>query len=413
MEDLLNKELATCKNSKALLLKLDNEKRELLLKRIAKAITDSKDFILSENEKDIKNAKENGLKESMIERLTLNDERIHDLVLGIFNVMALPDYVGEVIETYKRENGLVIEKVRVPFGVIAVIFESRPNVCVDIAALCLKTANCCVLKGGKEAINTNKALVNVMRGAIEDIVDPNCITLIESTDRSVTDMLITKKEYIDLLIPRGSKGLIQYVVSNAKVPFIETGAGNCHLYVHEHADFDMAIKVAINAKYQRPSVCNAIENILVDNSIKNEFLPLLKIEFDKLKIEMRGCPKTLEVIDVKPATEADFDTEYNDYIVAIKVVANLDEAIKHINLHSTKHSESIITKDDDAAVRFLNEIDSACVYHNASTRFTDGGCFGFGAEIGISTAKLHARGPMGLKEITTYKYLIHGNGEVR
>ena len=413
MEDLLNERLALCKNSKALLLKLDNEKRNVLLKRIAKAISDSKDFILTENAKDIKLAKENGLKESMIERLTLNDNRIQGLVNGIHEVIELPDYVGEVIETYQRDNGLKIDKVRVPFGVIAVIFESRPNVCVDIAALCLKTANCCVLKGGKEAINTNKALVNVMRGAILDIVDPNCITLIESTDRQVTDLLIQKKEYIDLLIPRGSKGLIQYVVSNAKVPYIETGAGNCHLYVHEKADLDMAIKIAINAKYQRPSVCNAIENILVDNSIKNEFLPRLKKEFDKLHIEMRGCPKTLEVIDINAASDIDFDTEYNDYIVAIKVVANLDEAIKHINLHSTKHSESIITRDDMVALRFLNEIDSACVYHNASTRFTDGGCFGFGAEIGISTAKLHARGPMGLKEITTYKYQIHGNGEVR
>ena len=413
MEDLLNKALENCKNSKDSLLKLDNEKRNLLLKRIAKAIDDSKDFILMENEKDIALAKENGLKESMIERLTLNEKRVKDLIDGVLNVEALPDYVGEVIETYNRDNGLKIEKVRVPFGVIAVIFESRPNVCVDIAALCLKTANCCVLKGGKEAINTNKALVSVMRGAIEDITDPNCITLIEATDRSVTDILITKKEYIDLLIPRGSKGLIQYVVTNAKVPYIETGAGNCHLYVHEKADLDMAIKVAINAKYQRPSVCNAIENILVDNKIKDSFLPLLEKEFKKLNIEIRGDLRTKEVIDCNLATEEDFYTEYNDYIVAVKVVDNLDNAIKHINLHSTKHSEAIITEDINAAVRFLNEIDSACVYHNASTRFTDGGCFGFGAEIGISTAKLHARGPMGLKEITTYKYLIHGNGEVR
>lgn len=413
MEDLLNKTLENSKLSKDSLLKLDNEKRNILLKRIAKAIDDSKDFILMENEKDIIKARQDGLKESMIERLTLNEKRVKDLIDGVINVSALPDYVGEVIETYNRDNGLRIDKVRVPFGVIAVIFESRPNVCVDIAALCLKTANCCVLKGGKEAINTNKALVSVMRGAIEDITDPNCITLIESTDRSVTDLLITKKEYIDLLIPRGSKGLIQYVVTNAKVPYIETGAGNCHLYVHEKANLDMAIKVAINAKYQRPSVCNAIENIIVDNKIKDLFLPMLEKEFKKLNIEIRGDEKTKSVIDCKLAKEEDFYTEYNDYIVAVKVVDNLDMAIKHINLHSTKHSEAIITDDIVSAVRFLNEIDSACVYHNASTRFTDGGCFGFGAEIGISTAKLHARGPMGLKEITTYKYQIHGNGEVR
>jgi glutamate-5-semialdehyde dehydrogenase len=252
-----------------------------------------------------------------------------------------------------------------------------------------------------------------MQDAIKDIVDKNSITLIEATDRSVTNELITKKEYIDLLIPRGSKGLIQYVVSNAKVPYIETGAGNCHLYVHEDANLDMALNVIVNAKYQRPSVCNAIENILVDEKIKNQFLPMLKAKFDELKIEIRGDLESQEIISCESATEEDYYTEYNDYIVALKIVKNLDDAIKHINLHSTKHSEAIITENKDAYIRFMNEIDSACVYHNASTRFTDGGCFGFGAEIGISTAKLHARGPMGLKEITTYKYLIYGNGQVR
>lgn len=413
MEDSLNNILARTKEAQKALLKLTNEERNIMLKNIYEAIDKNREYILKENEKDIKLAKDALIKDSMIERLTLNDKRIDDLILGIKNIISLKDYIGEVIETIERDNGLKIEKVRVPFGVIAVIFESRPNVCVDIAALCIKTANACVLKGGKEAINTNKALCKVMQDAIKDIVDKNSITLIEATNRSVTNELITKKEYIDLLIPRGSKGLIQYVVSNAKVPYIETGAGNCHLYVHEDANLDMALNVIVNAKYQRPSVCNAIENILVDEKIKNQFLPMLKEKFDELKIEIRGDLKSQELISCECATEEDYYTEYNDYIVALKIVKNLDEAIKHINLHSTKHSEAIITENKDAYIRFMNEIDSACVYHNASTRFTDGGCFGFGAEIGISTAKLHARGPMGLKEITTYKYLIYGNGQVR
>ena len=274
-------------------------------------------------------------------------------------------------------------------------------------------SNACVLKGGSDAINTNKALVSIMKDAIKDLVNPDVITLIESVDRKTTDELITKNEYIDLLIPRGSKGLIKYVVSNAKVPYIETGAGNCHLYVHKSANIDMAIKIAINAKYQRPSVCNAIETILVDKDIADKFLPVLYDEFKKLNIEMRGCDKTRKIINVNEATDEDYYTEYNDYICAIKVVDDLDMAINHINKYSTKHSESIVSEDMNAAVRFFNEIDSACVYHNASTRFTDGGEFGFGAEIGIATSKHHARGPMGLREITTYKYIIDGNGECR
>ena len=311
---------------------------------------------------------------------------------SILDIRGLPDYIGEVIEELKPKSTIKIKKIRVPFGVICVIFESRPNVCVDIASLCIKSANACVLKGGSDAINTNKALVKVMKKAICDIVNPNIITLIESVDRSTTDELITKSEYIDLLIPRGSKGLIKYVVNNSKVPYIETGAGNCHLYIHKDANIDMAIKIAINAKYQRPSVCNAIESILVDKDIADKFLPRLYDEFSKLNIEMRGCEKTRKIINVNEATEEDYYKEYNDYIVAIKVVDDLNMAIDHINKYSTKHSESIITDNKEAALRFFNEIDSAAVYHNASTRFTDGGEYGFGAEIGIATSKLHARG---------------------
>lgn len=410
---MLEKDLLNVKKAQKELELLSNEKRNEMLKSIADALENNKDIILKANELDIKNAKESGLSSAMIERLTLNDSRINGLIESTKSLISLHNYVGELIERIERPNGLIIDKVMVPFGVIAVIFESRPNVSVDIAGLCIKTANACVLKGGKEAINTNKALVQVMRNAIKNIVNPDVIYLVESTDRAVTNELITLKNYIDLLIPRGSKGLINYVVSNAKIPYIETGAGNCHLYVEKDADLDMALNIAVNAKYQRPSVCNAIENILVDEEIAPVFLPMLYEKFSELKIEMRGCEKTLKYINVLKATDEDFYEEYNDYIVAIKVVKDIDEAINHINNHSTKHSEAIITKDNEKASKFMALIDSACVYHNASTRFTDGGCFGFGAEIGISTQKLHARGPMGLKEIMSYKYKIYGNGEVR
>ncbi len=409
MDALLN----SCKNAQKELLKLSNADRNKMLEKINKALLANIDEIIKANKLDLDNAEKNGMSKSMMDRLMLNKERIEAIASSILDIRRLPDYIGEIIEELKPKSTIKIKKIRVPFGVICVIFESRPNVCVDITSLCLKSANACVLKGGSDAINSNKALVRIMKDAIKDIVNPDVITLIESTDRSTTDELITKSEYIDLLIPRGSKGLIQYVVKNAKVPYIETGAGNCHLYVHKDANIDMAIKIAINAKYQRPSVCNAIETILVDKDIAGRFLPKLYDEFSKLNIEMRGCERTRKIINVNEATEDDFYKEYNDYIVAIKVVSDIDEAINHINKYSTKHSESIITYNYDATLRFFNEIDSAAVYHNASTRFTDGGEYGFGAEIGIATSKLHARGPMGLREITTYKYIIEGNGEVR
>ncbi len=410
---MLDNKLLACKEAQRALARLDINKRNECLLLIANNLDKNRIEIIEENKKDIDNAKANGLSNAMIERLTLNDKRIDDLISGINALIKLDDVVGNVIEEIKRPNGLIIKKELVPFGVIAVIFESRPNVCVDIAALCLKTANACVLKGGKEAIYTNTCLSKIMQDAIKNIVDPNVICFIDTTDKEVTNQLITKREYIDVLIPRGGKGLINYVVSNAKIPYIETGSGNCHLYVHESANLNKAIKIAINAKYQRPSVCNAIENILVDEKIANEFLPILYKEFAALNIEMRGCNETSKIINCNLATDEDFYTEYNDYIVSIKIVKNLDEAINHINMHSSKHSESIISEDTLAYERFLNEIDSACVYHNASTRFTDGGEFGYGAEIGISTQKLHARGPMGLKEMCSYKYKIYGDGQVR
>lgn len=371
------------------------------------------DYILSENAKDIDDAKKNGMTDSMIDRLTLNESRLNQIALSVENVANLNEVVNINIEEINRPNGLKIIKKSVPFGVVAMIFESRPNVSVDIASLCIKTANACVLKGGKEAINSNKALVKVMKDAIGNIVDQNIITLIEDNSREVTNELITKKEYIDLLVPRGGKNLINFVKENAKVPTIETGAGNCHLYVHEKANLDMALKIAINAKYSRPSVCNAIENIVVDEKIANGFLPMLKNEFDKLSIEIRGDEKVGKIINCNPASDEDFYTEYNDYIVAIKIVSNINEAIDFINEHSTSHSETIVTDDLSARDLFISKIDSACVYHNASTRFSDGGEFGFGAELGISTQKMHARGPMGIREMTSYKYIIYGDGQVR
>ncbi|MBQ9520577.1 MAG: glutamate-5-semialdehyde dehydrogenase [Acholeplasmatales bacterium] len=409
MDELLNKTKLATKS----LQKLNEAEINKLLKNIAIALDKNRKLIISENEKDIKEARLNNLKESMIERLTLNDKRIDSLITSINELIELPYLIGETIEEWTSPKGFNIKKIRVPFGVIGAIFESRPNVSVDIATMTLKAGSACVLKGGKEAINSNKVLVQVMQDAIKDMVDPNVITLIPSTDRKVTDELITKKGLIDLLIPRGSKNLIDYVTQNAKIPYIETGAGNCHLYIEASADLDMALNIAVNAKYQRPSVCNAIETILVDDKIKDKFLPILAKKFNELNIEMRGCEKTRSVINCNIATEDDYYKEYNDYICAIKVVDNVDEAIAHISKYSTKHSESIVTNNEEAKNKFFKELDSVCLYHNVSTRFTDGGCFGFGAEIGISTTKLHARGPMGIKEITTYKYIISGNGEVR
>ncbi|MBO4323513.1 MAG: glutamate-5-semialdehyde dehydrogenase [Clostridia bacterium] len=409
----MDESLSKCKSAQKELLLLSGEKRNELLERIEVAITKNGDHILKANAIDLENAEKNGMADAMKDRLRLDEKRLKGIAEGIKEVRELPDYVGEVIEELTPKSGIKIKKIRVPFGVICAIFESRPNVAADIACLCLKSGNACVLKGGSDAINTNKAIVSVMKNAVSDILSPDVITLIESTDRKTTDELITKKEYIDLLIPRGSKRLIDYVVQNAKIPFIETGAGNCHLYVHKAADVKKAVYIAINAKCQRPSVCNAIETILVDDDIKEEFLKALYEEFTSLGVTIYGCEKTREIIDVLPATEEDYYREYNDYKVAVKVVEGEDEAIAHINKYSTKHSEAIITEDEGAKERFFKEIDSACVYANASTRFTDGGEFGYGAEIGISTSKLHARGPMGIREMTTYKFIIEGNGEVR
>ena len=409
----LNNILFNAKEASKKLAVLSEEKRNEAILRIADSLIVNKDMIIDANKVDIENGIKKGLTNAMINRLELNESKLVSISNDMKKIASLKSPIGEVMETYKHNNGLVINKVRVPFGVICAIYESRPNVSVDIACLSLKTGNACVLKGGSEAINSNVALASVMQEAIKDIIDPNVVTLIKSTDRSVVSELITCKEYIDLVVPRGGKNLINFVVSNCKVPFIETGAGNCHIYVDDEADLELGLNVIVNAKVSRPSVCNAVETLLINQSIAGEFLPVLKKEMDKYNVLIKGCEKTRNVIDVDVANSDDFYNEYNDYVVNVKVVNDYKEAIQHINKYGTKHSDCIISKNVSKAEEFMNEIDSACVYVNASTRFSDGGEFGFGAELGISTQKLHARGPMGLKEMTTYKYKIYGEGQVR
>ncbi len=409
----LNEILAASRKASVALAALQPEQRKQMLLNVRDALLANCDFLLSENAKDVENARKNGMINSMIDRLSLDRKRLESIAKGVGEVSDLADVVNIDLERIKRPNGLEIVKRSVPFGVIAMIFESRPNVGVDIASLCMKTANACVLKGGKEALGSNKALVGVMRDAVSGIVDPNVIMLIDDNSREITNELMTKRGMVDLLIPRGGKGLINYVKENSKVPFIETGAGNCHLYVHEKADLGMALEIAVNAKCSRPSVCNAIENLVVDEAVADEFLPMLKRRFDDFPVEIRGDARACSVIGCAKASEEDYYTEYDDYVIAVKVVSGLDEAIDFINEHSTNHSEAIITGDLAARDEFMSKIDSACVYHNASTRFSDGGEFGFGAELGISTQKMHARGPMGIREMTSYKYFVYGNGQVR
>lgn len=409
--------LEIAKNAKSASLKIGNlssEKKNEALKEIANALIENTDKILAENEIDLKNAKENNIKTSMIDRLRLTKERIKGIAEGVLQVALLNDPIGEVLGMTKRPNGLTIGKKRVPIGVIGIIFEARPNVTVDAACLTLKTGNAVILRGGKEAIRSNIILTDIMRSALLKVGIPeDAINLIHDTDRETAREMMKLNGYIDVLIPRGGAGLIKSVVENATVPVIETGAGNCHIYVDSDADIDMACSILINAKVQRPSVCNACESLLIHKDIATAFIPKAFKALEENGVEIRGCERTKAIYDVKPATDEDYYTEYNDLIISAKIVDNIDEAINHINTHNTKHSESIITKSYDNAQKFLNEIDAAAVYVNASTRFTDGFEFGFGAEIGISTQKLHARGPMGLNELTSTKYIIYGNGQIR
>lgn len=385
--------------------------RNEILIRCADMLVASSHTILSENAKDLENARKNGMRESFIDRLALNEKRIANIAEGMRHVASLPDPLGSG-DVWSRPNGLEIKRVHVPLGVIGIIYEARPNVTADAAALCIKSGNGVVLRGGSDAINSNTAIVDIIKRALsESGISEAAVQLITDTSRDSATALMKAKGYIDLLIPRGGKGLIRSVTENAEVPVIETGAGNCHIYVETSADLNMALNILINAKTSRPSVCNAVEHLLVDKSIAQTFLPMVQRALET--VELRGDSVTRSYIDIIEASDADFDTEYDDLILSIKVVEGIDEAISHINAHSTHHSETIVTNDLSKANLFTSSVDSAAVYVNASTRFTDGGEFGFGAEIGISTQKLHARGPMGLKELTTIKYVINGNGQVR
>lgn len=382
---------------------------------IADALCDNMEVIIAANQKDIAAARSSGISEAMIDRLTLTESRIRSIADAVRQVVKLEDPVGKVETGFTRPNGLRISKTKVPLGVVAIIFESRPNVTVDAAVLCLKSGNACILRGGKEAIHSNKSLAGIMRQAIAGAgISPDAILLVEDTSRESAAQLMRLNGYVDVLIPRGGAGLIKSVVENATVPVIETGAGNCFIFVDDSADFSMAANIIDNAKTSRPSVCNAVENVLVHRAIAPAFLPQMAEALAHAGVEIRGCSETCAILpSAKPATEEDFYTEYNDYILSVKVVSSIDEAISFIENHSTHHSESIITGSYAHSQQFLAQVDSAAVYVNASTRFTDGGEFGFGAEIGISTQKLHARGPMGLSELTTTKYIIFGDGQIR
>ena len=394
---------------------LQSSEKDRALEAIASALIENSGTILEANEIDIKNGSEKGLSKAMLDRLKLSPERINGMADAVRSVISLPDPVGTVLDGKTLPNGLKLYKTRVPLGVVAIIYEARPNVTADAASLCLKSGNCVILKGGKEAINSNIAIASVMRAALEGTaVPPDCVQLIEDTSRAAASELMTLNGYIDVLIPRGGAGLIKAVVKNATVPVIETGAGNCHTYVDKYADIDMAANIVFNAKTSRPSVCNACETVIVHRDIAEKALPAIKRRLDEKNVELRGDDYARSILpDIKPAAPEDWETEYLDYILAVKTVDSIDEAIAHIARYSTGHSECIVTGNYEMAQKFVSEVDSAAVYVNASTRFTDGGEFGFGAEIGISTQKLHARGPMGLPELTSMKYTVYGSGQIR
>ncbi len=390
------------------------QKNEALL-AVADALLTHADELMKANEEDMKAGKENGMHEGLLDRLKLTNERISGMSEGLRQVAALPDPIGTLMEEFDRPNGLHIEKRRVPMGVIGIIYESRPNVTADAFALCFKAGNAVILKGGSDAIHSNIAITNVIRGALKaQGITEDAIALIESTDRETTKEFMHMNAYVDVLIPRGGAGLIRAVVEGSTIPVIETGTGNCHIYIDKDADIDKAIPIIINAKTQRIGVCNACESLVIHKDIAERVLPELSRALREKQVEMRGDETVCSVVpDAKPATSEDYQTEYLDLIISMKTVSSVEEAIAHINANNTHHSEAIITENQEAAQKFLSGVDAACAYVNASTRFTDGFEFGFGAEIGISTQKLHARGPMGLNELTSYKYMITGNGQIR
>ena len=391
-----------------------SQKKEALL-FIADRLIQDTSLLLEKNEIDIKEAQKNQMHPGMIDRLQLNTERIEAIAQGIIQVAGLQDPIGEVLEEILRPNGLKILKMRVPIGVIGIFYESRPNVTADAFALCFQTGNAVILKGGSDALYSNKAITDCIRSAlVECKINPDCIQLIETTDRETAKAFMKLDQYVDLLIPRGGAGLIQSVKENSTIPVIETGTGNCHIFVDESADLEKAVAILINSKTQRIGVCNACESLLIHEAIAEWALPILGKALQEKQVEIRGDETTMHSLPFAiPATEEDYGKEFLDFIISVKVVKNLEDAIAHINQYNTKHSDAIITQNQENAEKFLREVDAACVYVNAATRFTDGFMFGFGAEIGISTQKIHARGPMGLKELTSYKYLIYGDGQIR
>ena len=410
--------LEICKKAKTAsyeLARLPTETKNQALLNMADALEENTSEILNANEKDVKASREKGVKEALLDRLILNEKRISKMAQCLREVASLPDPVGEIVRTWIRPNGLIIGQLRVPLGVVAVIYESRPDVTSDASGICLKSGNAVILRGGSDAINSNLAIGKVLsEAAVDSGIPEGAIQVVPITERSAAIELMKMRDYVDVLIPRGGAGLIRAVIENAKVPVIETGTGNCHVYVEEDADLEMAIKVVINAKCQRPGTCNAAEKLLVHRKIASKFIPMIVEALRKHGVEVRGCEETRKVVpDVIPATEEDWYTEYLDLIIAIKVVDGLEEAINHINKYGTKHSDAILTSDFNKALRFIRDVDSAAVYWNASTRFTDGNQYGLGAEIGISTQKMHARGPMSVQHLTTVKYFVLGRGHVR
>lgn len=405
---------SNAKDAKYVVAKLDtNTKNKVLLQVADKLVKDSKEIIKG-NALDLDRAKKNNMPEGLQDRLLLNEDRIQGIAEGIRQVVALDDPIGEITSMKRRPNGLEIGKKRVPMGVVGVIYEARPNVTADVFSLCFKTGNVCILKGGSDALESNKAIVSTIHKILlANNIPVEACTLIEDNDRATTTEFMKMKDFVDVLIPRGGAGLIRSVVENATIPVIETGTGNCHVYVDEFCDIDMAVDIVENAKTQRIGVCNAVESLVVHQSVADKFLPALEKRLND-RVELRCDNRALNIINKGvPATENDYSTEYLDYIMSIKTVDSIDEAIAHINANNTGHSESIVSTNYDNIQKFLDEVDAACVYANASTRFTDGFEFGFGAEIGISTQKLHARGPMGLEALTSSKYVIYGNGQIR
>ncbi|WP_338630973.1 glutamate-5-semialdehyde dehydrogenase [Clostridium baratii] len=414
MEELITKG-QNAKEASYILSNLSTTRKNEALESMAKKLLEKSDYIINANKKDLEEAKLKGMSESMLDRLSLNEDRIKGMADGLRDIINLNDPVGEVLGMWNRPNGLQIGQKRVPLGVIGIIYEARPNVTCDAAGLCLKTGNAVILRGGKEAINSNIAIIETLReGLKETNIPEDAVQLIYDTRREIATEMMRLNDYIDVLIPRGGAGLIKAVVQNATVPVIETGTGNCHIYIDSECDIDMAKDIVVNAKTSRPSVCNAAESLVIHEAIANEALPVIANALKEKGVILRGDKKSIEIVDyIEEATEEDYYTEFLDYIMSVKIVKDIDEAISHINKHNTGHSEAIVTKNYDSSQKFLQRVDAAAVYVNASTRFTDGAEFGFGAEIGISTQKLHARGPMGLKELTTTKYIIFGNGQIR